>query len=369
MLKIELKEIAIRDIVDSYIDSGVDGVYGYGGKLNIRPAYQREFVYTGPQRDAVIDTILKGFPLNIMYWCENEDGTFEILDGQQRTISFSQFCANEFMITYKGTLRTFLSLPQEDKDKILNYKCMIYVCKGNDSEKLDWFKVINTAGVKLTEQELRNACYPGKWLTDAKLRFSKNSCPAYNMSSRYMNGSPIRQDYLETVLNWIKDFKGMKSIEEYMLIHQPDPNAIELWNYFTNVMNWTGTIFNKYRKEMKGINWGFLYNKYNMNQYDADEIEKEVAALMVDDEVQNKKGIYEYIFDKNEKYLNLRTFSDSEKRTMYERQGGICPLCNKPFAIEQMEGDHILAWSKGGKTELSNGQMLCRDCNRSKSAK
>ena len=368
MLKIDLKEIAIRDIVNSYLDSGVDGVLGYGGKLNIRPAYQREFVYSGAQRDAVIDTILKGFPLNIMYWCENEDGTFEILDGQQRTISFCQFCANEFMITYKGTLRTFLSMPQEDKDKILNYKCMIYVCKGTDSEKLEWFKVINTAGEELTDQELRNACYPGKWLTDAKLRFSKNSCPAYGMASRYMSGSPIRQDYLETVLNWIKDFKGMSSIEEYMLTHQADPNAIELWNYFTNVINWVGTIFKKYRKEMKGIGWGYLYNKYHTNTYDADDFEKEVADLMADDEVQNKKGIYTYIFDKNEKYLNLRSFTDSEKRTMFERQNGVCPICGKTFPIEQMEGDHITPWVEGGKTTIDNGQMLCRSCNRHKSS-
>ena len=232
MLKIDLKEIPIRDIVAGYIDAGVDGVSGFGGKLDIRPAYQREFVYTGSQRDAVMETILKGFPLNVMYWCKNQDGTYEILDGQQRTISFCSFCANEYMITHKGTLRTFDSMPPDDKEAILNYKCMIYICEGTDSEKLDWFKVINTAGVKLTDQELRNACYPGKWLTDAKLKFSKNSCPAYQMASKFMDGKPIRQDYLETVLDWIRQAKGMASIEEYMLKHQNDPNALELWNYF-----------------------------------------------------------------------------------------------------------------------------------------
>lgn len=369
MLKIDLKEISIREIVESYLDSGIDGVKGYGGKLNIRPAYQREFIYTGQQREAVIDTILKGFPLNIMYWCENDDGSFEILDGQQRTISFCSFCANEFMIMYKGTLRTFLSMPEDDKNKILNYKCMIYICKGTDSEKLDWFKIINTAGVKLTDQELRNACYTGRWLTDAKLKFSKPSCPAYGMGSKFLNGSPIRQDYLETALDWIRQAEGMKSIEEYMLKHQYDSSAYELWNYYSNVLNWVGACFPKYRKEMKGISWGILYNKYHLNTYDSYKLEKEVSRLYNDDEVDNKKGIFEFIFDNDEKHLNLRTFTDSQKATMYERQKGICPSCGKHFLIEEMHGDHIKPWHLGGKTTLDNGQMLCRSCNWSKGGK
>lgn len=367
MLKIDLKEIPIRDIVAGYIDAGVDGVSGFGGKLDIRPAYQREFVYTGSQRDAVMETILKGFPLNVMYWCKNQDGTYEILDGQQRTISFCSFCANEYMITHKGTLRTFDSMPPDDKEAILNYKCMIYICEGTDSEKLDWFKVINTAGVKLTDQELRNACYPGKWLTDAKLKFSKNSCPAYQMASKFMDGKPIRQDYLETVLDWIRQAKGMASIEEYMLKHQNDPNALELWNYFCSVINWVTATFKKYRNVMKGIDFGSLYNTYKDNSYDADSVEEEINSLMMDDEVQDKKGIYKYFFTRDRKYLNLRGFSDSDKITMYERQKGICPKCKKHFLIEQMEGDHITPWSQGGKTTLENGQMLCKDCNRRKS--
>ena len=367
MLKIDLKEIPIRDIVANYLDAGVDGVTGYNGKLNIRPAYQREFIYTGTQRDAVMETILKGFPLNVMYWCKNSDGTYEILDGQQRTISFCSFCANEYMITYKGILRTFESMPSADKDLILNYKCMIYICEGTDAEKLEWFKVINTAGVKLTDQELRNACYPGKWLTDAKIKFSKNSCPAYQMASKFMNGAPIRQDYLETVLDWIRQSKDMKSIEEYMLSHQQDPNALELWNYFCNVINWVTAVFKKYRSPMKGIEWGELYNRFKNNTYDADEVEQEISDLFLDDEVQDKKGAYKYFFTRDKKFLNLRTFSDFEKQTMYERQNGICPICGQYFPIEKMEGDHITPWSEGGKTTLDNGQMLCKDCNRRKS--
>lgn len=369
MLKIDLREIKIKDIVDSYLDSGVDGVTGFGGKLNIRPAYQREFVYNGAQRDAVIDTILKGFPLNIMYWCENDNGEYEILDGQQRTISFCSFCANEFMITHKGTLRTFMSMPEDDKNKILDYKCMIYVCKGTDSEKLEWFKVINTAGVKLTVQELRNACYTGRWLTDAKAKFSKPTCPAAGMASKLMNGSPIRQDYLETALDWIRQSEGMGSIEEYMLKHQQDSSAYELWNYFSNVINWVGACFPKYRKEMKGIEWGLLYNKYSKNTYDSAILEQEVSRLMADDEVDSKKGIYKYVFDSDEKHLNLRAFTDSEKTTMYERQAGICPSCGKHFSFSEMHGDHITPWHLGGKTTLDNGQMLCRTCNWNKGGK
>lgn len=369
MLKIELKEVPIRDIVDSYLDSGVDGVVGLGGKLNIRPAYQREFVYNETQRNAVIDTILKGFPLNIMYWCENDDGTYEILDGQQRTISFCSFCANEFMVIHKGILRTFLSMPEDDQNKILDYKCMIYICKGNDSEKMEWFKVINTAGVKLTLQELRNACYTGSWLTDAKLKFSKPGCAAYSMGNKYLSGAVNRQDYLETALDWIRQSEGMASIEEYMLKHQKDPNALLLWNYYSNVINWVMACFPKYRKEMKGVSWGILYNKYKNNTYDPVKLEAEVSRLMADDEVEDKKGIYEYVFDGEEKHLNLRTFTESEKATMYERQSGICSLCGNYFSIEDMHADHIIAWHSGGKTTIENGQMLCKKCNWSKGGK
>jgi hypothetical protein len=369
MLKIDLKEITIGEIVESYLDSGVDGIKGYHGKLDIRPPYQREFIYTGAQREAVIDTILKGFPLNVMYWCKKNDDTYEILDGQQRTISFCQFCANEFMITYKGILRTWDSMPQEDKNKILHYKCMIYICSGTESEKLDWFKVINTAGVKLTDQELRNACYTGPWLVDAKLKFSKPSCPAYNMGSKLLTGSPIRQEFLETALKWISEYKNMGSIEEYMLQHQTDHNALELWNYYSNVINWVNATFIKYRSQMKGVDWGKLYNKYSGNLYNPTELELKISKLMMDDEVENKKGIYEYVFDGLERHLNLRVFTESEKTTMYERQHGICPLCNNRFDYSQMQGDHITPWSQGGKTTLDNGQMLCADCNRRKSSR
>ena len=381
MLKIDLLEIPVRDIVDSYVDSGISGVTGFHGKLNIRPAYQREFVYKESQRNAVIDTIWKGFPLNIMYWVQTKgdnhddpDAEFEILDGQQRTISFCQFCANEFMMILNGNLKTFLSLSEDEKNKILDYKCMIYICKGSHSEKLEWFRVINTAGEKLYEQELRNATYPGKWLTSAKAQFSKPGCAAYSLGGKLLTGSPIRQDYLETALDWIRQSEGMNSIEEYMLTHQSDPNSIPLWNYYSNVINWVNGLFSTYRSQMKGVPWGILYNKYHLNIYDPVVLERKVAELMNDDEVESKKGIYSYVFDELEKNLNLRSFSDAQKIKTYNKQGGLCPRCkseNKPsktrvWNIDEMEADHITPWHLGGKTTDENCQMLCKTCNREK---
>ena len=368
MLKIELKEITIGEIIKNYKDSGIDGILGYDGKLNIRPAYQREFVYNDEQRKAVIDTILKGFPLNVMYWCQNDDGSYEILDGQQRTISFCQFCDNQFSIVHNGVIRNWNSMGSF-QDIIKSYKCMIYICKGTDEEKLDWFKVINTAGMTLTTQELRNACYTGTWLTDAKRYFSKPTCVAYQIGNKYLAGKVNRQEFLETALEWIREAQGLAKIEEYMLAHQQDPNALELWSYFTNVINWINALFPHYRSQMKGVKWGYLYNHYKDKMYDSAVIEEEVKKLMMDDEVQDKKGIYTYIFDRDQRHLNLRAFTESEKTTMYERQNGVCPICGNYFLMEAMEGDHIIPWSQGGKTTLDNGQMLCRNCNRQKGAK
>lgn len=195
-MKIELQEISVRDVVNGYINNDEQGCIAYNGKLNIRPAYQREFVYKEQQRNAVIETIKKNFPLNVMYWVKNEDGTFEVLDGQQRTISICEYVEGNFSLEYQY----FHNLEDEEKEQILNYKLMVYFCEGENREKLDWFKIINIAGEKLTNQELRNAIYTETWLTDAKKYFSKTSCPAYNIGNQYLNGSSIRQDYLETAI-------------------------------------------------------------------------------------------------------------------------------------------------------------------------
>jgi len=342
------------------VDNAEEGVVGYGGRLNIRPPYQREFVYDAAKRNAVLDTIRKGFPLNVMYWVRNEDGSFEVMDGQQRTISFCQYVNSDFSIEN----RAFHNLTQTEKDRILDYKLMVYFCEGNDKEKLDWFRIINIAGERLTEQELRNAVYTGPWLADAKLKFSKSNCAAYLLSNRYVNGSPIRQEILETALKWIN--KG--NIEGYMSAHQHDPNANELWMYFRNVIEWVELTFTTYRREMKGIDWGGLYDEFKDKTFDTAQLEREIENLMMDDDVSNKKGIYPFVLTRNERNLNIRAFSESQRRAAYERQQGGCVRCGKHFAYEQMEADHITPWSKGGKTTVENCQLLCLDCNRRKSA-
>lgn len=363
-MQIELKEFTIEEVARGYKDSADAGVVGYDGRLNIRPAYQREFIYKEKERNAVIDTIMKGFPLNVMYWVDSDNGNYELLDGQQRTLSICQYVAGDFSFNN----RTFHNLTKTEQRQILDYKLMIYVCKGNDKEQLEWFKTINIAGVQLTAQELRNAVYVGPWLTDAKRYFSKNGCAAYKIASKLINGEANRQAYLEIALSWIANKEGT-TIEGYMSAHQHDKNANELWLYFQNVINWVNVVFKKYRKEMKGLDWGLLYNTYKDLELDADELEEKISDLMCDDDVTSKRGIYQYLLSGKEKYLNIRAFTDSQKRAAYEMQGGICTKCKKHFEINEMEGDHVRPWCEGGKTELANLQMLCRECNREKSNK
>lgn len=362
-MEIKLHEITIRDVVNGYVDNQEAGVVGYGGKLDIRPPFQREFIYNEKERNAVIETINKGFPLNVMYWSKNGDN-YELLDGQQRTLSFCQYVNGDFSVDFKG----FNNLPKDLQEKILDYKLMIYICEGTPSEKLDWFKIINIAGEKLTDQELRNSQYTGLWLHDAKRHFSKTGCPAYQIAEKYLNGSTIRQDYLETALKWIAD-RDKIEIEDYMGKHQDDNDANELWMYFQSVIDWVVRLFPNYRKEMKGIDWGILYNKYKDQSYNSSKLEEKVKEYMMDDDVTNKKGIYSFLITGDERYLNIRAFTDSQKREAYEKQNGICNICKNYFEINEMEGDHIIPWSRGGKTSSENCQMLCRDCNSKKAGK
>jgi len=358
-MKIELKEITVQELTNGYQDNEENGVVGYGGILDIRPPYQREFIYKDKQRDAVIDTITKDFPLNVMYWAVREDENFEVIDGQQRTISISQYVAGDF--AFKN--RYFHNLQKDEKDQILNYKIMVYLCSGTDTEKLEWFKTINIAGERLTDQELRNAVYSGSWVSDAKRYFSKNGCPAYGIGSDFMNGSPIRQDYLETTISWISG----GAIENYMAKNQHEPNANELRLYFNSVIDWVKAVFPKYRKEMKGIQWGFLYNEFKNQRFDSKKLEEEISTLMQDEDITKKSGIYEYVLTRKEKHLNIRGFTDNQKREAYERQKGICVKCGQFFELNGMEADHITPWHDGGKTAANNCQMLCKDDNRRKS--
>ena len=369
-MKIHLEEIPIRDVVDGYIDDETHGVVGYGGRLNIRPPYQREFIYKDKQRDAVIQSVLNELPLNVMYWSLCPDGTYECMDGQQRTISLCQYAHGGFSVDY----RYIHNLQATDKaayDLFMNSTLMVYICEGTDKEKLDWFKIINIAGEQLTEQEMRNAIYHGPWLSDAKKYFSKTGCPAYQIAQDYMSGAPIRQDYLETVIGWAAHADGVESVEEYMAIHQNDPTAMPLWTYFQTVTDWVFRTFKNHdagrAKLLRGQPWGVFYADFGKNRYDPDEMEDKIQALLQDEDVTNQKGIYPYLLYGKEKYLNIRAFSPKEKRRKYEEQGGICPKCGKHFEFDEMDGDHIVPWSKGGHTEYSNLQMLCKECNGSKS--
>ena len=358
-MEVKLKEITIKELAEDYKDHAEEGVTGYAGRLDIRPPFQREFVYNDKQRKAVIDTVKKGFPLNVMYWAVREDGNYEIIDGQQRTISICQYVNSDF--SFKDMF--FHNLQDDEQEQILNYKLTVYECSGTDSEKLEWFKTINIAGEELTDQELRNAVYHGSWVTDAKRYFSKTGCPAYQIGGKYMSGTAIRQDYLETVIKWINDGK----IEEYMSKNQNEPNASKLWLYFTTVINWVETTFPNYRREMQGVPWGELYNEHKDENLDSTKLEEQISELMQDPDVTNKKGIYHYVLNGKEKHLNIRAFNDRDKREAYERQKGICVVCKEHFEIEEMEADHITPWHAGGKTIPENCQMLCKECNRRKS--
>lgn len=357
-MKIELKEITVRELANGYLDQAEGGVVGFSGQLDIRPPYQREFIYKNRQRDAVIETVTSDFPLNVMYWAVRAPGEFEVIDGQQRTISICQFVDGEF--AFKG--RYFHNLQTDEREQINEYKLMVYLCSGTDSEKLEWFKTINIAGEKLTNQELRNAVYSGSWVSAAKPYFSKTGCPAYVIGGDYLAGHAIRQDYLETVIAWING----GDVEAYMATHQHDPNANELWLYFQAVIAWVKATFTSYRKEMKSVAWGDLYNEFKDASLDSKTLEKDVARLMADDDVTAKKGIYPYILRQHEKHLNIRAFSPNQRREAYERQKGICPVCTKPYSIEEMEADHITPWRDGGRTDGANCQMLCREDNRRK---
>ena len=361
-MEVILKDITVRELVEDYQDNEENGVVGYGGKLDIRPPFQREFVYNDKQQKAVIDTVSKGFPLNVMYWAvrnNDKEKPFEIIDGQQRTLSICKYINSEF--SFKDLY--FHNLEEDEKEKILDDELTVYVCEGTDSEKLEWFKTINIAGEELTDQELRNAVYHGSWVTDAKRYFSKTGCPAYQIGSDYMNGTPIRQDYLETVIKWISENK----IEDYMGKNQHEENAQDLWVYFTNIIEWIKSVFPEYRREMKGLSWGELYNEYKEDDIDPEVLEEKVNELMKDEDVTNKRGIYLYLLTQQERHLNIRAFDNRQKREAYTRQDGLCANCKEEFKIEEMEADHITPWHLGGKTIPSNCQMLCKECNRRKS--
>lgn len=370
-MRIELIDLTVRELVDGYHDDREGGVRGYGGKLDIRPPFQREFIYDTKERNAVINSILNGFPLNVMYWADREDGTYEIIDGQQRTISIAQYVAEEPGFSFKGL--GFDNQQSDIKEKILNYKLMVYVCTGTDTDKMDWFETINIAGKTLTKQELRNATYSGSWVSDAKRYFSRRGSAAAGLGGDYLSGSAIRQEYLETAIKWICGSGKEEAIREYMRLHQHDEDAKPLWDYFQEVIDWIEATFTNRdrsrRKLMKGHDWGGLYACHKDEKRNPDMIEVEIGKLILNDEVERKAGIYPYVLTCDEKHLNLRAFKDGMKHKVYVKQKGFCAICKEHFEIDEMEADHKTPWSKGGQTIEENCQMLCRKCNREKSSK
>ena len=371
-------DVKVRDLVKNYSDDGEGGVRGYGGLLDIRPPYQREFIYRDKQRDAVIDTVMSDYPLNVMYWAmrggatlelagpakdsiDEGDSIYEVLDGQQRTISVAQYVEGDF----SHNSLYFHNLPADKQEQILRYELMVYVCQGTDSEKLEWFKTVNIAGVELNDQEIRNAVYSGHWVNDAKRYFSRTSGPAYHVGGNYMNGAAIRQDYLQAAISWI----SQGQVEDYMGRHQHDENASALWEHFREVVEWIEKWFKPRPNIMKGVDWGTLSDAYKDEDLNLDEIEEKTQRLIGDEDVQRQSGIYPYILTGDEKHLNLRAFPTQMKQRVYERQGKKCAQCGKSFALSQMEADHITPWVEGGKTIEGNCQLLCKEDNRRKGAR
>lgn len=361
-MKVAPKRVTVEELVTGFDDDGEGGVVGYDGRLDIRPPFQREFVYKEKLRNAVIESILNSCPLNVMYWADRGNDTYEVIDGQQRTISIAQYVQGDF--SYEGLY--FSNQPSDKKKQILEYNLMVYVCSGTDSEKLAWFETVNIRGVELKKQELRNAVYVGPWVSDAKKYFSQIQGPVHTKKAgRYLKGAADRQEYLEAAIRWI----SQDNIEDYMGKHQNETSAEHLWDHFEAVIDWVERCFPNYRKPMKGINWGELYDEYKNQELNPEEVEEKIKALIGDEEVKNQKGIYRYIFTRDEKDLNLRTFSKEVKQRVYENQNGKCLDCKKEFKISEMDADHIVPWSKGGKTEEDNCQVLCRKCNQQKGAK
>lgn len=389
-------KLTVRELVENYYENTKTGeVRAFNGKLNVRPPYQREFVYADERRNAVIDTVYRGFPLSIMYWCKLEDGSYELLDGQQRTISICKYVSGGFhiIIDHAGTKASkyFSGLTETEKAKILDYELEIYVCEGKSEEKMDWFRVINKAGLTLTEQELENAIHNGPWVTDAKRYFSAEDCNGYYSEGHvsnnhtyadYLNVKPSgesensleRQKLMEIAISWAVNKYNLEheskiTLDDYMAMHERDDNALGLWRYYEDVMEWVKAKFVKYREYMKGVEWGKLYNRYHTLELDPEELETKITAVENKDITSScLRNIFEYVITEDKTLINPRAFSDSDKRRKYNEQNGDCAYCHKHFDnYKDMQADHIVPWSKGGETTYDNLQLLCPKCNGAKS--
>ena len=380
-------DITVADICKGFVYNEYEGkgLFGLSGKLTIQPEYQRNYIYADGKRDvAVIDSILKGYPLGLIYFTKVAEDKYEVLDGQQRITSFGRYVTGKFAIKDDNDIpRYFVGLPTDLQDKIMQTKLTIYICEGTESEIKEWFKTINIAGVPLNEQELSNAIHSGPFVTKAKEEFSNSQNANIQKWSAYVSGNVIRQDYLRTALEWVS--KG--NIDDYMSRHRYDTNINELKTYFNSVIDWVSSIFMDVDSTMCGLNWGDLYEKYHHNAYDTQAVSALVQELLADFYVKDKKGIYEYILGgcTDKKLLNIRIFDEPTKKSVYTTQTAAakeqgvsnCPLCaigsdgnrTRIWKQSEMDADHVTAWSKGGATDINNCQMLCKTHNRAKGNK
>ena len=379
-------DITVRDICDGFVYDKHEGkgLFGLSGKLTIQPEYQRNYIYADGKRDvAVIESMLKDYPLGLIYFVKVSNDKFEVLDGQQRITSFGRFVTDKFAVKVDGMEQYFTSLAPELQAKILKKELTIYECEGDEPEIKSWFKTINIAGVPLTNQELNNAIYSGRFVTLAKEEFSNSQNSNIHKWSAYVSGSVIRQDFLECALDWVSKGK----IEDYMALHRKDENINELKTYFTSVIDWVSTVFKDVESEMKGLEWGRLYETYKKQPYSPQNVSQQVKKLYSDSYVKNRKGVFEFILggSTDTKLLDVRVFDEVTKKTVYAKQKNEaeknvvsnCPLCalgnnankNKIWSLAEMDADHVSAWSKGGATAITNCEMLCKTHNRAKGNK
>lgn len=379
--------ITIKDICDGFIYNELEGkgLFGLAGKLTIQPEYQRNYIYADGKRDvAVIESILKGYPLGLIYFNKINDSNLEVLDGQQRITSFGRFVTNKFAVKDENGMEQYFSGIATDKQqKILDTKLLIYECEGTESEIKEWFRTINIAGVPLNNQELLNAVYSGPFVTLGKEEFSNSQNANVQKWSAYVSGSANRQEYLERALEWVS--KG--NAVEYMSRHRFDTDIKELTNYFNSVIDWVSTVFIDVESEMRGLEWGRLYEKYKKQPYNSKAVSEELKKLYADPYIKNRKGIFEYILGGSidSKLLEVRVFDEATKKSMCATQSAVaekngvsnCPLCalghdsnkTKIWHLTEMDADHVTAWSKGGATDSKNCQMLCKTHNRAKGNK
>ena len=387
-MKTTLKtDLTVGDIREGFVYNEYEGkgLFGWSGKLTIQPEYQRNYIYAKEKKEAaVIDSLLKGYPLGLLYFVKTGQNTYEVLDGQQRITSFGRYITHKFALKDEnGMEQYFDGLPLDKQEKILNSKLTIYICEGEESEIKEWFKTINIAGIPLNNQELLNAIYSGPFVTLAKEEFSNSQNAYIQKWSAYIKAEVLRQGFLEKALEWVS--KG--NIDAYMSLHRKDNNINELKTYFNTVIDWVSTTFIDVIPEMRGLEWGRLYETYHKNSYNPSNVSEILNKLYYDEQVKNKKGICEYILGGcvDTKLLEIRVFDDMTKKIVYNKQTieakvkGVsnCPLCavgnnsNKTriWELKEMDADHVTAWSKGGATDINNCEMLCSTHNKSKGNK